>query len=118
MFIQTEATPNPSTLMFLPGRPVAGDRVTEFRGREDAQASPLAAALFQINGVSQVFLGSDFVSVTKDRDEWSTLKPVVLGVLMEHFVAGLPCFQATPAAKSPMSFSIRPTRKPSMKSRN
>jgi Fe-S cluster biogenesis protein NfuA len=90
--------------MFLPGRQVAGDRATEFRGREDAQSSPLAAALFEINGVSQVFLGSDFVSVTKDHEEWSTLKPVVLGVLMEHFVAGLPVFSGMASGDEPDEF--------------
>jgi Fe-S cluster biogenesis protein NfuA len=92
MFIQTETTPNPATLMFLPGRSVAGDRATEYRTREEAQASPLAAALFDVDGVSQVFLGGDFVSVTKGNDDWASLKPIVLGVLMEHFVTGQPVF--------------------------
>ncbi len=92
MFIQTEPTPNPSTLKFLPGREVAGARLAEFRSAAEAQQSPLAAALFSVDGVSQVFLGSDFVSVTKSNGEWQHLKPSVLGVIMEHFVSGAPVF--------------------------
>ena len=92
MFIQTESTPNPETLMFLPGRPVAGSHPADFRGVEEADRSPLARSLFEIDGVRQVFLGSDFVSVTKDERDWSQLKPVVLGALMEHFVSNAPVF--------------------------
>ena len=92
MFIQTEPTPNPATLKFLPGREVAGARLTEFRSADEAQASPLAAALFEVGGVSQVFLGDDFVSVTKGDGEWQHLKPSILGVIMEHFVSGAPVF--------------------------
>ena len=92
MFIQTEATPNPATLMFLPGRDVAGSTPVDFRTAGEAARSPLAAALFEIDGVREVFLGSDFVSVTKDERDWGQLKPVVLGALMEHFVSGAPVF--------------------------
>jgi Fe-S cluster biogenesis protein NfuA len=92
MFIQTEPTPNPATLKFLPGREVAGQRLTEFRSAAEAQGSPLAAALFAVDGVSQVFFGDDFVSVTKSDGEWQHLKPSILGVIMEHFVSGAPVF--------------------------
>lgn len=93
MFIQTESTPNPATLMFLPGRTVADGAPADFRTLEETSRSPLAAALFEIDGVREVFLGSDFVSVTKDdRTDWSQLKPIVLGALMEHFVSGAPVF--------------------------
>ena len=90
MFIQTEATPNPATLKFLPGKPVLPGGTREFRTNEEAQASPLAATLFSIPNVSGVFFGSDFVSVTKAGGEWPHLKPAVLGAIMEHFVSGAP----------------------------
>lgn len=92
MFIQTEPTPNPATLKFLPGRSVAGSRLTEYRSADEAQASPLAAALFSVPGISQVFFGEDFVSVTKSEGDWAHLKPNILGVIMEHFVSGSPVF--------------------------
>ena len=92
MFIQTEPTPNPATLKFLPGREVAGSRLAEFRSAAEAQNSPLASALFTVDGVSQVFLGGDFISVTKGAGEWQHLKPSILGVIMEHFVSGAPLF--------------------------
>jgi Fe-S cluster biogenesis protein NfuA len=88
MFIQTEATPNPATLKFLPGRPVLDRDTLEFRTAAEAKASPLAARLFDIDGVSGVFLGSDFISVTKDEGEWQHLKPAILGAIMEHFLSG------------------------------
>jgi Fe-S cluster biogenesis protein NfuA len=90
MFIQTEATPNPSTLKFLPGRDVLGEGGTmEFRAGTAAQ-SPLAEKLFGIKGVTGVFYGSDFVAVTKDASEWQHLKPAILGAIMEHYMSGLP----------------------------
>lgn len=92
MFIQTEATPNPATLMFLPGQSVAGATPADFRSADDAARSPLASALFEIDGVREVFLGTDFVSVTKDDRDWGQIKPIVLGALMEHFVSGAPVF--------------------------
>ena len=90
MLIQTEATPNPSTLKFLPGRPVLPDATAEFRDLDEAGRSPLAERLFAVSGVSGVFLGHDFISVTKSGGEWQHLKPALLGAIMEHFVAGVP----------------------------
>lgn len=92
MFIQTEQTPNPASLKFLPGCEVLGQGTAEFTSREGAEAaSPLAAQLFKVEGVSGVFLGSDFVTVSKsDALPWPALKPLILGVLMEHFSKGLP----------------------------
>lgn len=90
MFIETEVTPNPATLKFVPGRAVLGEGSREFRSPAEAAASPLAARLFEIDGVSAVFLGADFVSVTKDGPEWQHLKPAILGTIMEHFMSGLP----------------------------
>ena len=90
MFIQTEATPNPATLKFLPGRDVLVGEPRDFRSADDAAISPLAAGLFSIPGVTGVFLGSDFVSVSKDQTEWNHLKPAILGVSMEHFLSGKP----------------------------
>jgi Fe-S cluster biogenesis protein NfuA len=90
MFIQTEATPNPATLKFLPGREVLGNRVADFTTPEEAARSPLAQRLFAIEGVKGVFLGSDFISVTKDHREWPHLKPAILGAVMEHFLTGAP----------------------------
>ncbi len=91
MFIQTEETPNPATLKFLPGREVAGSTTADFPEPESAGRSPLAERLFAIDGITAVFLGADFVTVTKAEDkEWYLLKPAVLGVIMEHFTAGRP----------------------------
>ena len=90
MFIQTESTPNPATLKFLPGGPVLGDGSREIQNEEEARVSPLAGALFAIDGVSGVFLGPDFISVTKSFGEWQHLKPAILGAIMEHFMSGGP----------------------------
>jgi Fe-S cluster biogenesis protein NfuA len=90
MFIQTEATPNPATLKFLPGRSVMGDQTRDYRDSETAQSSPLAARLFGITHVSGVFFGSDFITVTKDEGEWQLLKPAILGTIMEYFMSGAP----------------------------
>jgi Fe-S cluster biogenesis protein NfuA len=101
MFIQTEATPNPATLKFLPGRDVLVGEPRDFRSADAAVVSPLASGLFSIPGVTGVFLGSDFVSVSKDATEWNHLKPAVLGVIMEHFTAGKPVvLDAAPAAEA------------------
>lgn len=94
MFIQTEATPNPATLKFIPGKPVLSDGTADFRTKGDASSSPLATRLFDISGVNGVFLGSDFISVTKGDIEWQHLKPMVLGAIMEHFVSGAPTAQS------------------------
>lgn len=88
MFIQTEATPNPQTLKFIPGKQVLEDGTADFRAKGDADASPLAKRLFDIDGVAGVFLGSDFISVTKTDIEWHHLKPMVLGAIMEHYLSG------------------------------
>src|SRR5271169_6618479 len=91
MFIQTETTPNPATLKFLPGRAVAGGGpVTDFPDAGSAAHSPLAARLFAIPQVARVFFGSDFISVTKKDGEWQHLKPAILGAIMEHYVSGAP----------------------------
>jgi Fe-S cluster biogenesis protein NfuA len=90
MFIQTEQTPNPLTLKFLPGKPVTGEGSNEFRDAEAAAASPLARALFDIDGVTRVFFGPDFVTVTRDDDglEWRQLKAPILAAIMEHYTSG------------------------------
>jgi len=99
MFIQTEQTPNPATLKFLPGRPVMEHGTADFAAADSAGRSPLAKRLFQVEGVTGVFLGSDFVTVTKrDDKEWYLLKPALLGVIMEHFVANRPVIEHDPSA--------------------
>lgn len=90
MFIQTEATPNPSTLKFLPGETVLGEGTREFTSFDSSAASPLARALFSIDNVSSIMFGTDFVSVTKSGGEWQHLKPSILGAIMEHFMSGAP----------------------------
>ena len=92
MFIQTEATPNPATLKFIPGKPVMGEGTADFRDADAATRSPLARALFAIEGVAGVFFGPDFVTVTKKAGEWAHLKPPILGAIMEHFQKGEPLF--------------------------
>jgi Fe-S cluster biogenesis protein NfuA len=98
MFIQTEATPNPATLKFLPGRAVMPDGTLDLRDLADAERSPLAQRLFGVTGVSGVFLGSDFITVTKSDGEWPHLKPAILGAIMEHFMSGAPVLAAGSAA--------------------
>jgi len=95
MFIQTEPTPNPATLKFLPGRAVMEQGTANFADRAGVERSPLAQRLFGLPGVAGVFLGADFITVTKDAGaEWHQLKPSVLGAIMEHFTAGQPVFLA------------------------
>ena len=89
MFIQTEATPNPATLKFLPGRTVL-DGTLDITDRDQATKSPLAEKLFDIPSVSGVFFGSDFITVTKTEGEWQQLKPLILGAIMEHYMSGAP----------------------------
>ncbi|WP_373085939.1 NifU family protein [Sneathiella sp.] len=93
MFIQTEETPNPATLKFLPGQSVMESGTANFPTLEEAAASPLASRLYEIDGVTGAFFGADFITVTKadDRD-WEWLKPQVFGAIMEHFTAGAPLF--------------------------
>ena len=90
MFIQTEATPNPATLKFIPGRTVMPDGTLDMRDEDSAARSPLASRLFGISGVKGVFFGYDFVTVTKADGEWQHLKPAILGAIMEHFMSGQP----------------------------
>ncbi len=93
MFIQTEATPNPATLKFLPGRDVLGEGTRSFKDEDEARAaSPLAAKLFGVSGVSGVFYGPDFITVTKAVGEWQHIKPAILGAIMEHYMSGGPLF--------------------------
>ena len=103
MFIQTESTPNPATLKFLPGREVMGEgRVADFDSREAAERSPLARVLFEIPQVSRVFFGADFISVTKADGDWKHLKPGILAVIMEHFTRELPLLVATAEENAPV----------------
>ncbi|MEZ5840309.1 MAG: NifU family protein [Hyphomicrobiales bacterium] len=90
MFIQTETTPNPATLKFLPGRDVLTGGSADFRSLEEAAMSPLATRLFEVEGIASVFLGPDFISVTKGNGDWQYLRPAVLGAIMEHFMSGAP----------------------------
>lgn len=105
MFIETEVTPNPATLKFVPGRKVLGEGSREFRDAVDAAASPLAARLFAIPGVVSVFFGADFVAVTKDGPEWPHLKPAVLGAIMEFFMSGAPLLVEEEDAESSHAYS-------------
>jgi Fe-S cluster biogenesis protein NfuA len=91
MFIQTEETPNPATMKFLPGREVLGQGTLDILSPKDALKSPLAQALFEVEGVKAIFLGGDFITVTKADDKtWPALKPAILTALMEHFTSGKP----------------------------
>ena len=89
MFIQTEDTPNPLTIKFLPGKEVMKSGTADFKSKDLSQNSPLASRLFDIEGIDGVFLGSDFISVTKKKnEEWFSLKPSILGKIMEHYASG------------------------------
>ena len=98
MFIQTEPTPNPDTIKFIPGQTVVGTAGPyDFPSVEAATISPLARALFEINGVKGVFLGSDFLSISKDSEtDWKHVRPIVLAAIMDHFMAGLPVIEGSP----------------------
>ncbi|MFN0042888.1 MAG: NifU family protein [Alphaproteobacteria bacterium] len=99
MFIQTEDTPNPATLKFVPGETVMSSGTIDFASPEAAERSPLARRLFAVEGVARVFFGSDFITVTKAQaQEWHVMKPAVLGAIMEHFTARLPVLDAVSAA--------------------
>ena len=94
MFIQTESTPNPATLKFLPGQSVLDLGTADFPNAEGAAKSPLAKRIFAVSGVTGVFLGTDFVTVTKaDAVEWQHVKPAILGAIMEHFQSGAPAIE-------------------------
>ena len=104
MFIQTEATPNPATLKFLPGRPVLEQGTLDMRDPAQAAKSPLAERLFGIAGVNGVFFGSDFITVSKASGEWPQLKPAILGAIMEHFMSGMPVLRQEQAQGSATEF--------------
>ena len=106
MFIQTEATPNPATLKFLPGRAVLDAGTLDMPNRQAAGQSPLAERLFDIPNIGGVFFGSDFISVTKTAGEWQQIKPAVLGAIMEHYLSGAPLLAANaqPAAAAADEF--------------
>ena len=93
MFIQTEATPNPATLKFIPGKIVLEESTRDYRDADTASESPLAERLFAIDGVTGVFFGSDFITITKDGSDWQHLKPAILGVIMEHYMSGVPIIE-------------------------
>ena len=104
MFIQTEQTPNPATLKFLPGRVVLEQGTADFPDVEAAQRSPLARRLFEVEGVERVFLGSDFITVTKAAtQDWQIMKPAVLGGIMEHFTSGEAVLLPEAATDAPAS---------------
>jgi Fe-S cluster biogenesis protein NfuA len=91
MFIQTETTPNPATLKFLPGQTVMGEGTHTFNAGDDLSQSPLAQKIFGIDGVTSTYFARDFISVTKDDSlDWSMMKPLLLGAIMDHFTGGLP----------------------------
>ncbi len=98
MFIQTESTPNPATLKFLPGQTVLSTGSADFPTAESAHVSPLAKRLFMVEGVEGVFLGPDFITVTKADGEWQHLKPAILGAIMEHYMSGAPVIRAEQGA--------------------
>ena len=101
MFIQTESTPNPATLKFLPGQSVLEVGTADFPSEDAAEGSPLAKRVFAVNGVTGVFLGNDFVTVTKDAaTEWDHVKPSILGAIMEHFQSGDPVMAGEGGAPS------------------
>ena len=103
MFIQTETTPNPATLKFLPGRVMAEDGPREFRSAEEAKASPLARRLFEIDGVTGVFVGADFLTVSKAVGglDWPQMKAPVLAAIMDHFTSGEPLFAEAAQSETP-----------------
>src|SRR3546814_260315 len=101
MFIQTESMPSSADLKFLPGREVLAEGTFELRDRTQAASSPLAQRLFAIPGVSGVFFGSDFITVTKEGRDWQVLKPAILGAIMEHFTSGAPVLAERMASAAP-----------------
>jgi Fe-S cluster biogenesis protein NfuA len=107
MFIQTEATPNPATLKFLPGRTVLEEGTFEARDSNEAERSPLARALMELPGVSGVFFSNDFISVTKDEGDWQHLRPAVLGVVTEFFLSGAPLLEGGSDAASGEFFDAK-----------
>ena len=109
MFIQTEVTPNPATLKFLPGRPVLEGGTLDIQSKDAAAQSPLAIRLFDVANVGGVFFGSDFISVTKTGGDWQLMKPAILGVIMEHYMSGTPLLadNVQPAAATDEFFDAK-----------
>ena len=109
MFIQTEVTPNPATLKFLPGRPVLEGGTLDMQSKDAAVQSPLAIRLFDVANVGGVFFGSDFISVTKTGGDWQQMKPAILGVIMEHYMSGTPLLadNVQPAAAADEFFDAK-----------
>jgi Fe-S cluster biogenesis protein NfuA len=109
MFIQTETTPNPATLKFLPGRPVLESGTLDIQSKEAAAQSPLATRLFDVANVGGVFFGSDFISVTKTDGDWQQMKPAILGAIMEHYMSGAPLVtgDAQPAVNADEFFDAK-----------
>jgi len=102
MFIQTEQTPNPASLKFIPGKPVMGAGTADYTSRDQAADSPLAQRLFDVDGVEGVFLGGDFLTVTKhEAKDWQVMKPMILGAIMEHYTSGQPAVAAGGEAATP-----------------
>jgi len=100
MFIQTEATPNPATLKFIPGKPVLPGATHDYRSADEAEESPLAHRLFAVHGVSGVFLGQDFITVSKSQGDWQHLKPAILGLIMDHYLSGAPVLSRQTGAEA------------------
>jgi len=100
MFIQTEATPNPATLKFIPGKPVLPGATRDYRSADEAEESPLAHRLFAVHGVSGVFLGQDFITVSKSQGDWQHLKPAILGLIMDHYLSGAPVLSRQTGAEA------------------
>ena len=101
MFIQTEITPNPLTLKFLPGREVLNKGTLEYKNKNEAKSSPLASRLFDVEHVTNVFLGSDFISITKtNKVDWDILKPEVLSSIMDFFSSGVGIVDENPKSDS------------------
>ncbi len=94
MFIQTEETPNPATIKFIPGKPVLAKGMLDFKTAKDAEKSPLASSLFTISGVNGIFMSTDFISITKESSmDWAMIKPAVMGTIMEHYMSDLPVIE-------------------------
>ena len=109
MFIQTETTPNPASLKFLPGRDVLASGTADFADSDSAKRSPLATRLFEIDGVNRVFLGTDFITVSKQAEtEWAVLKPMVLAAVMDHYTSGTATMDAAEETAGTGESSVEP----------
>ena len=107
MFIQTQSTPNPATLKFLPGKDVSPERSFDYTSVDEAAGSPLAKALFTLNGVTGVFLGSDFVAVSKiDDADWAHLKPQILAAIMDQYMSGVPIVETGDASSQSAAATV------------